>query len=343
MKKILSIVLGFAFILISSVMLFGCAKEYSITVDGQIANGQIELSKAKAKAGEEITVTPTANSGYYLNLASFKANNELIIDYKFIMPEQDVLITAEFLLPGLTSINITNKLETMIETLETDYLNKPNTSGGEVEIISYDAETMDSIFYTTLYPVTENEEYTVLVNGDQIQNRTETISLGNNRFFELELFKKYGARFIFLNTALVRNAEEGILTLHVDEVGYKIYLDFEQYNYLSISQVIDNQEEVDFEEFTISTDFDNDKTLQISLNLYEDPVVDSFVGYSYLILNFDDETTKTVQILSFVTDGVLSLNLRQEILPAGKTLSSIDVYTHIYELGFINYQIEIVL
>lgn len=342
MKKFLSIVLGLAFILFSSAMLFGCAKEYSISVDPQITNGQIALSKTKAKEGEEIVVTPTANSGYFLNLANFKANENVIIDYKFIMPKEDVVITAEFLLPGLTSLNITSNLQTFIETMENDYVNKPNTNNGEVEIITYDAETMDAVFYTSLYPVTANEEYTVTIGEKQIENITQTISLGNNRFFELELYKKIGTRFLILNSALVRYAEDGIVNLFVDEVGYKLYLDFEQYNYLSISQVLDGEEIVNFEDFTISTNFATDRNLQISIKLYEDAVVDSFIGYSYLILNFDDETTKTIQILSNVTNGVLSLNLLMEILPTGKTLSSIDVYSHIYELGFLNYQINII-
>ena len=62
------------------------------------------------------------------------------------------------------------------------------------------------------------------------------------------------------------------------KVGYKLYLDFEQYNYLSILQVLVTKKKLNFEEFTISTDFANDKICKSALIYMKSRFVDSFIG-----------------------------------------------------------------
>lgn len=73
------------------------AKEYAVTVT-ETANGSVTVSKAKAKAGDEIIVTATPNENYVLKDGSLKANDKAILDGKFIMPKENVMIMAEFVL-----------------------------------------------------------------------------------------------------------------------------------------------------------------------------------------------------------------------------------------------------
>lgn len=73
------------------------AKEYAVKV-AETANGSVTVSKAKAKAGDEIIVTATPNENYVLKDGSLKANNKAILDGKFIMPKENVMIMAEFVL-----------------------------------------------------------------------------------------------------------------------------------------------------------------------------------------------------------------------------------------------------
>lgn len=73
------------------------AKEYAVTV-AETANGSVTVSKAKAKAGDEIIVTATPNENYVLKDGSLKANDKAILDGKFIMPKENVMIMAEFVL-----------------------------------------------------------------------------------------------------------------------------------------------------------------------------------------------------------------------------------------------------
>ncbi len=73
-------------------------QSYQITIDSNITNGKIESDRAEAKAGEEVTLTVKPDEGYLLKEGSLKVNNDdvKVNDNKFIMPEQDVTVTAEF-------------------------------------------------------------------------------------------------------------------------------------------------------------------------------------------------------------------------------------------------------
>jgi len=68
---------------------------YSITTS-LIENGYIQLSQTSAYAGQEIQLVVTPNSGYKLKENSLKYNGIVIQGLSFIMPAENVLVTAEF-------------------------------------------------------------------------------------------------------------------------------------------------------------------------------------------------------------------------------------------------------
>ena len=70
--------------------------EYNITIDQNIENGSIECDRATAKAGETVTVTAKADENY--QLVSITVNGEAIAEDSFVMPEEDVVISATFAL-----------------------------------------------------------------------------------------------------------------------------------------------------------------------------------------------------------------------------------------------------
>lgn len=79
---------------------------YNVTIDSSITHGVVTATPNNAPAGTEIQVATTPDSGYRLKAGSLKANGVQIVDNKFIMPNQDVIITAEFELI-LTNYNVT--------------------------------------------------------------------------------------------------------------------------------------------------------------------------------------------------------------------------------------------
>lgn len=97
MARKLTLIVAFVFIAsIIAITLVACdSGEYNVTV-AEMTNGTVTVSKAKAKAGDEITVTVTPKTGYALKSGSLKANNEAITGNKFKMPKANVTISAEF-------------------------------------------------------------------------------------------------------------------------------------------------------------------------------------------------------------------------------------------------------
>ena len=78
--------------------------EYSVTIDNSIENGTVIADPIKANSGAVITLTVTPEEGYKLKPGTLKYNTSAIskvineITLKFSMPEEDVTITAEFML-----------------------------------------------------------------------------------------------------------------------------------------------------------------------------------------------------------------------------------------------------
>ena len=71
-------------------------KEYNIAIDENIENGSIQCETLKSKAGETITVVAEADPNY--QLVAITVNGEIISGDSFVMPEEDVVISATFAL-----------------------------------------------------------------------------------------------------------------------------------------------------------------------------------------------------------------------------------------------------
>ena len=71
---------------------------HTITADGGIANGSVTVSREKAVMGDTVTVTPTADDGYFVKSVKYNGTNITPADgvYSFEMPNEDVTVTAEF-------------------------------------------------------------------------------------------------------------------------------------------------------------------------------------------------------------------------------------------------------
>ena len=69
--------------------------QYDIEISPMI-NGQVTSSTSKSTAGESITVVVTQNKGYRLKENTLKYNGMPIIDNVFVMPKENVMITASF-------------------------------------------------------------------------------------------------------------------------------------------------------------------------------------------------------------------------------------------------------
>ncbi len=69
---------------------------FTISVSKEIQNGIVQVSKNAAVDGDQITITAIPNTGYKLKQNGLRANNILIENGSFKMPETNVVIYAQF-------------------------------------------------------------------------------------------------------------------------------------------------------------------------------------------------------------------------------------------------------
>ena len=136
-------------------------KEYTITV-GEFSNGEITSDRPVAITGEEVTLTVTPDENYHVSNISYTTSSgtttiEYSNGYKFLMPAEDVEITATF---AQSAFNITKA------SMTNGDITLSNTSGvnGTEITVSAQPETgyeLDQLYYiaqgsTTHVAITDN-------------------------------------------------------------------------------------------------------------------------------------------------------------------------------------------
>ncbi len=72
-------------------------EQYKISCDGKITKGSVTPNFRREKAGAVVYLTVTPNEGCELVEGSLKVNGEPVEDNCFVMPKEDVVITAKFI------------------------------------------------------------------------------------------------------------------------------------------------------------------------------------------------------------------------------------------------------
>ena len=101
-NKIVDDVSGYSGFQIKEIQLLGSKHDgpagHSVTVSPAVQNGRIEVSQQTAMAGDTITLNVIADEGYELVPGSLSVNDGAVAveDNAFLMPDEDVVITAQF-------------------------------------------------------------------------------------------------------------------------------------------------------------------------------------------------------------------------------------------------------
>ena len=183
MKKILNFAIVCAFFICCSVLFYGCfSKQYSITISST-ENGEVYTQQAKANAGEKIKVFVYASDGYVLKQDTLKANDTLIENFEFEMPECDVVISAQFV-PAQHSINY--------NTDEWTTHSNPLTFDLTTEIVLTDA-TKPGYHFDGWYTTSDFSSKITKINTD------------NNNFNIYPKFKQIFVYSIYNNKAQIKD------------------------------------------------------------------------------------------------------------------------------------------
>ncbi len=152
-------------------------KEYNIFIDDQIQYGEIEVDRQVAVFGEYVTIIATPQNHYELKSLGFKQTDENIIlqDYTFMMPESDVVVTAEFE-EATYAINLPQQTGFLISTTNNERFS--TTSVKYRDSISFKIFIADT--YSQSNPLVKINGETIAPNNDgvyTISNISEDINI----------------------------------------------------------------------------------------------------------------------------------------------------------------------
>lgn len=148
MKKNFLMLMLCVFIILPCGLIFSACNEpprieYQITIT-ENENGEILVNKTNAYAGDVISISVNANEGYKLEEDSLKYNGIKINNFSFVMPEKDVVITANFIIKSFNINYHTDEFTThsnplLATTNDIIQLTNPTKSGYDFDGWYYDS------------------------------------------------------------------------------------------------------------------------------------------------------------------------------------------------------------
>lgn len=226
-NKGLSLLLSILFIIPCMLILSACGNteppktKYSITIS-QIENGEIATNKTSAYAGDNITVTVNACAGYELEANSLRYNGIAISNYSFTMPDEDVVITANF----------------VVETFEINYnVDEFTTHANPTSVTADDIINLAD-------PIKSGYDFDGWYYDASFNNEVQgTISNLNN---DLNLYPKFNQLFIVQNGSYVIGLTD--YAKQKTKLIFPSIIDGVEISWVSIKDVCNNLEEIIIEE-----------------------------------------------------------------------------------------------
>lgn len=278
-------------------------EKHSVIISSDVKNGTITATPTTAFAGETITLTATPDGGYILSEwnVTTATGNVTVNDNAFVMPDEDVTVSAVFTEKGEVNDGSLERPYTAAEAIAVIDSGTGGLTGKYVKGIVKATPTFDARYNSLTYDIESGKKTLNIYSGKDLDN------VG---FVGAEDLKAGDEVVVYGDLKLYKNNQTGETTYELDKNNYLISINGETqiYRGLAVSEPKTA--------FTVGDAFElGGKVLQVWRGKADVDVTASatFSGY-----NMSTEGKQTVT----VTVGEEKVTYEITVNPAGTVLST---------------------
>lgn len=209
---------------------YGQPKVHSVIISSDVKNGTITATPTTAFAGETITLTATPDGGYILSEwnVTTATGNVTVNDNAFVMPDEDVTVSAVFTEKGEVNDGSLERPYTAAEAIAV-IDSGTDLTGKYVKGIVKATPTFDARYNSLTYDIESGKKTLNIHSGKD---------LGNVGFVGTEDLKAGDEVVVYGDLKLYKNNKTGETTYELDKNNYLISINGETqiYRGLAVSE-----------------------------------------------------------------------------------------------------------
>ena len=206
-------------------------EKHSVIISSDVKNGTITATPTTAYAGENITLTATPDGGYILSEwnVTTATGNITVTDNAFVMPDEDVTVSAVFTEKGEVNDGSLERPYTAAEAIAVIDSGTGGLTGKYVKGIVKATPTFDARYNSLTYDIESGKKTLNIYSGKD---------LGNVGFVGAEDLKAGDEVVVYGDLKLYKNNKTGETTYELDKNNYLISINGETqiYRGLAVSE-----------------------------------------------------------------------------------------------------------
>lgn len=190
-------------------------EKHSVIISSDVKNGTITATPTTAFAGETITLTATPDGGYILSEwnVTTATGNVTVNDNAFVMPDEDVTVSAVFTEKGEVNDGSLEHPYTAAEAIAAIDANTTGLTGKYVKGIVKAAPSFNATYSSLTYDIESGEKTLYIYSGRDLENAG---------FVGAEDLKAGDEVVVYGDLKLFKNNKTGETTYELDKNNYLI-------------------------------------------------------------------------------------------------------------------------
>lgn len=202
-------------------------EKHSVIISSDVKNGTITATPTTAFAGETITLTATPDGGYILSKwnVTTATGNVTVNDNAFVMPDEDVTVSAVFTEKGEVNDGSLEHPYTAAEAIAAIDANTTGLTGKYVKGIVKAAPSFNATYSSLTYDIESGEKTLYIYSGRDLENAG---------FVGAEDLKA-GDEVVVLGTLKKYTDKAGVVKYELDKNNYLISINGETQIYRGLA------------------------------------------------------------------------------------------------------------